>query len=320
MAGSKKSKRKQIPMDDGFLMSPKIDFVFKLIFGDEKNKDLLIAFLSAVLGVPAEDFEGIEIINSELLRVFSEDKKGILDVRVKTKQGKQTDIEIQILPTEFMPERTMFYWSKMYISQIKPGDTYDLLQKCITINIVDFKCTPLKKLHSSYHLTEDETGYRLTDILEVHFLEIVKLADLEIQRDENDHVVEWMEFLDAKSKGVIEMLAEKNKDIKKAYDLLQIISKDEKSRMLYDAREAELRDQLTRIKSAEIKGRAEGKAEGKAETICQYLEANFGIESQALQETVRTIADLDTLSRITSRIFKVSHLDEATALIQVSLK
>ncbi|MDR3599508.1 MAG: hypothetical protein P4L49_03350 [Desulfosporosinus sp.] len=129
-----------------------------------------------------------------------------------------------------------------------------------------------------------------------------------------------MEFLDAKSKGVIEMLAEKNKDIKKAYDLLQIISKDEKARMLYDAREAELRDQLTRIKSAENKGRAEGKAEGKAETICQYLEANFGIESQALQEAVRTIADLDTLSRITSRIFKVSHLDEATALIQVSLK
>lgn len=171
MAGSKKSKRKQIPMDDGFLMSPKIDFVFQLIFGDEKNKDLLIAFLSAVLGVPAEDFEGIEIINSELLREFSEDKKGILDVRVKTKQGKQIDIEIQILPTEFMPERTMFYWSKMYISQVKPGDTYDLLQKCITINIVDFKCTPLKKLHSSYHLTEDETGYRLTDILEVHFLD-----------------------------------------------------------------------------------------------------------------------------------------------------
>ena len=116
----------------------------------------------------------------------------------------------------------MFYWSKMYISQVKPGDTYDLLQKCITINIVDFECTPLKKLHSSYHLTEDATGYRLTDILEVHFLEIVKLADLQIQRDENDPVVEWMEFLDAKSKGVIEMLAEKNKDIKKAYDLLQI--------------------------------------------------------------------------------------------------
>ena len=107
------------------------------------------------------------------------------------------------------------------------------------------------------------------------------------------------------------MLAEKNQDIKKAYDLLQIISKDEKARMLYDAREAELRDQLTRMKSAANKG--------KAETICQYLEAHFGVGSRALQKTVRTITDLDTLSRITSRIFIVAHLDEATALIQVNL-
>lgn len=280
----------------------------------KKNKDLLIAFLSAVLGVPKEEFEGIEIINSELLREFAEDKKGILDVRVKTSQGKQIDIEIQILPTEFMPERTLFYWSKMYTSQVKPGDTYDLLQKCITINIVDFKCTPLSKLYSRYHLTEDETGYRLTDILEVHFLEIPKLIDSEIPRDESDPIVEWMEFLDAKSQGVIEMLAEKNKDIKKAYDILQIISKDEKARMRYEAREAELRDQLTRIKTA----KREGRAEGKAETICQYLEVRFGAESQVLQEIVRTITDLDTLSRIINRIFMVVHLDEAKVLIQDS--
>ncbi|SPF50953.1 conserved hypothetical protein [Candidatus Desulfosporosinus infrequens] len=265
--------------------------------------------------MPAHEFEGIEIINSELIREFAEDRKGILDVRAKTKQGKQIDIEIQILPTEFMPERTMFYWSKMYISQIKPGDPYSKLKKCITINIVDFKCTPLKKLHSSYHLAEDTTAYRLTDILEVHFLEMPKLNDLEISRDEFDHVVEWMEFLEAKSKGVIEMLAEKNQDIKKAYDILQIISKDEKARMLYDAREAELRDQLSRIETAENKGRAKG----KAEAICQYLEARFGAESQALQETIQTITDSDVLSRITNRIFAVDQLDHATSIVQDNL-
>ena len=320
MVSKRKSKSKQIPIDDGFLMSPKNDFAFKLIFGDEKNKDLLIALLSAILRLPKEDFEGLEIINSELIREFVEDKKGILDVRVKTRLGRQIDIEIQILPTKFMPERTMFYWSKMYISQVKPGDPFHALKKCITINIVDFKCTPLQKVYSSYHLTEDETGYLLTDILEVHFLEMPKLVDPEIPRDENDPVVEWMEFIDAKSKGVIEMLAEKNQDIKKAYDLLQIISKDEKARMHYEAREAERRDQISWMKSAkdegEAKGKVIGKAEGKAETICQYLEARFGVESQALQEKVRTITDLDVLSRITNRIFVVAHLDEATALIR----
>jgi predicted transposase/invertase (TIGR01784 family) len=251
------TKKKVKSIDDNFIMSPKYDFVFKYIFGNEKHKDLLIALLSDVLGVPEEEFEGIEIINSELLKEFKEDKKGILDVRVKTKVGKQIDVEIQILPTDYMAERTIFYWSKMYTSQIKPGDTYDKLKKCVTINIVDFKCTPLKKLYSSYHLTEDTTSYRLTDIIEVHFLEIPKLFDEDIEKDENDPIVQWMEFLDAKSKGAMEMLAEKNKDIKKAYDLLQIISKDEKARILYEARQAEISDQLTRLKSAEEKGATE---------------------------------------------------------------
>lgn len=81
--------------------------------------------------------------------------------------------------------------------------------------------------------------------------------------------------------------------------------------MLYDAREAALRDQLTSMKSSEAKG--------TAKTICQYLEARFGAESQALQERVRTIKDLDTLSRITSRIFIVTHLEEATALVHDNL-
>ena len=63
------------------------------------------------------------------------------------------------------------------------------------------------------------------------------------------------------------MLAEKNRDIKKAYDLLQIISKDEKARMLYEAEQAEISDQLTRIKSAEKKGKEEGIREGIREGI-----------------------------------------------------
>ena len=60
----------------------------------------------------------------------------------------------------------------------------------------------------------------------------------------------------------------------------------------------------------------EAKVEGKAEDICQYLEVHLGAESQALQERVRTITDLDTLSRIMKRIFMGTPVDEVTALIE----
>lgn len=56
--------KKVKPIDDNFIMSPKYDFVFKYIFGNEKHKDLLIALLSDILVLPEEKFEGIKIINS----------------------------------------------------------------------------------------------------------------------------------------------------------------------------------------------------------------------------------------------------------------
>ena len=257
-------------IDDDFIMSPKVDFVFKLIFGDEKNKDVLIAFLSAALRLPKEEFEEIELINTELLREFKEDKKGILDIRVKTMSGKHIDIEIQILPTEFMAERTLFYWSKMYNGQIAAGDTYDKLKKCITINIVDFERIPVDKIHTKFHILEDETGYKLTDVLEIHFLELPKLAKQQTLKDVDDPIMEWLKFIDANSKEGMEMLANKNENIKTAYEILRKVSKSKEARMAYEARQAEIMDQLTREKSAREEGLKEGREE-KAFEIAKNL-------------------------------------------------
>ena len=69
------------------------------------------------------------------------------------------------------------------------------------------------------------------------------------------------------------MLAEKNTDIGNAYNLLKIISKDEKARMAYEAREAELMDQRTRVRSA--------LAKGKAEIIHALLRGGMGVDETA---------------------------------------
>src|SRR5690554_971729 len=90
-----KTKVRQVETYDGsFLMSPKNDFCFKGIFGDENNKDILISFLSAVMRIKPERFADLELINTELTREFMEDRKGVLDVRVKLKDGAEIDIEI----------------------------------------------------------------------------------------------------------------------------------------------------------------------------------------------------------------------------------
>jgi hypothetical protein len=76
------------------------------------------------------------------------------------------------LGLSFLRQADLLLLAKMYTGQIKAGDSYLKLKQCVTINIVDFPCTPLNHLHTCHHLIEATSGHRLTDVLEVHFLEL----------------------------------------------------------------------------------------------------------------------------------------------------
>jgi hypothetical protein len=75
-----------------------------------------------------------------------------------------------------------------------------------------------------------------------------------------------------------------------------------------------------KLKEAKEDGIVEGEAKGKVlmaqDSICQYLEARLGVESQVLQDSVYTITDLDMLTRIMKRILIGSPEDEIMALIR----
>ena len=260
--------------DNGFIMSPKVDYAFKLVFGSEKHKNVLKGFLSAVLKKPKEYFEDIKLLNTELLKEFAEDKKGILDIRVETKEKTQIDIEIQIMPTKYMTNRTLFYWSKMYLGQIKQGMKYNELKKCITINILDFEHVPLEKIHSVAHVTEDETNYRMSEMLEIHYLELPKLESEECVQKTDSGILDWLNFINSKSEEGMKMLAEKNKDINEAYDAIKIASMSNEAKMAYEARIAEIMDSKTR----EYEAREEGIKQEKMQVAKEMLKDNEPIE------------------------------------------
>jgi hypothetical protein len=51
------------------LLPVKSDFVFKLIFGDQKNADILTGFLKSVLDIPDEEYERIIIVDPHIKRI-----------------------------------------------------------------------------------------------------------------------------------------------------------------------------------------------------------------------------------------------------------
>ncbi|MGL5152770.1 MAG: Rpn family recombination-promoting nuclease/putative transposase [Clostridium sp.] len=139
--------------NNSFSMKVKNDYVFKRIFGDENNKDILIDFLKAVLKVNIND---IEILNSELSKENITDKKSILDIRATIDKNINIDIEIQVARTGYMPQRSLYYWAKLYSEQLKISERYGKLKKTICINILDFNTLDTKKYHSVFKIKEDE--------------------------------------------------------------------------------------------------------------------------------------------------------------------
>ena len=102
-------------------VKPLNDFIFKKIFGEKGNEDILISFINAVLKRNnKEPIIEIEIIdNKQLTKEVINDKTGIIDVRARTAKGENVDIEVQLTDQGNMDKRILFYWGKMYLENIK---------------------------------------------------------------------------------------------------------------------------------------------------------------------------------------------------------
>ncbi|MDR1997298.1 MAG: Rpn family recombination-promoting nuclease/putative transposase, partial [Candidatus Margulisbacteria bacterium] len=96
-----------------------------------------------------------------------------------TNDGAKINIEVQLCNLGDMDRRSLFYWSREYARGIKAGENYLSLPKVITINIVNFEFIPLPEFQTSFRLREDRyRDYVLTDVLEIHFIDMVKFRRL----------------------------------------------------------------------------------------------------------------------------------------------
>lgn len=239
------------------LLNPKVDFVFKKIFGSEKHPDILISFLNAVLK-PKKQITKVEIKNTEIDKSYIEDKFSRLDIKAITSNKEIINIEIQLKNEYNMIQRSLYYWSKMYEEQLEEGDRYDKLCRTVCINILDFKYLKNDRFHNGYRLKEVQTNEELTDLQEIHFIEIPKLKTLDKEQEIVDMLEAWVEFLRDPESEVIRKIEMTNKEIREAKDELYRLSRDEKERELYYIREKSIKDEISALANAQEKGIEEG--------------------------------------------------------------
>ena len=255
------------------LLDPKMDFVFKNIFGSEKHPNILISFLNATLK-PKDLITEVEIKNTDLNKGYIEDKFSRLDVKATTSNNEIINIEIQLKNEYNMIKRSLYYWSKLYSEQLNEGEDYSLLKRTICINILNFKYLKTRKFHSVYRMKEIHTNEELSDIQEIHFIEIPKLED---GTDEKDMLVAWIEFLKNPESEKVRSLEMSVDEIREAKDELIKMSNDDTQRELYEMRAKTLRDKISALNEAERKGIKKGREEGRKEGI-EEGEKNKAIE------------------------------------------
>ena len=235
---------------DDFIMLPTVDFCFKELMHNENVRKGIIA---AILNVSLEEVEDTTLMPTILRKESEDDKYGILDVKVKMKSGILIDFEMQVIYYDCWEKRTIYYLSKMYTEQLKAGEDYDKLQKCIQVSILDHVLIREDdKYYRCISFCDTETGEIYSDMLEMHILELPKLPPE--QQNETD-LMQWMRFLGGKNREDLKRMAEKNSNLREAYDELDRLSADERKRLEYEARQKAIRDKNILFKTGVERGR-----------------------------------------------------------------
>ena len=250
------------------LLSPTSDIVFKMLFGNEQNTDILAAFLKAVLLLPEDEFKEVTILNPFHGNEYPDEKATILDVKATTASGRRIDIEIQVQNHSAMKQRIMVYTAKMLTEQVGTGDDYDVIRPVVCILITDFRMIENANYHNRYRLYDPRTGSEFTDMMEINVLELPKMPGA-VTTTDNATLLDWLRFLKAKNMEELEMLAQHNPDVQKAVRRLVELSADDKARMIAEAREKNRRDAAAYAKDAREEGREEGRVEGREEGLAE---------------------------------------------------
>ncbi len=273
------------------LLSPKVDFVFKALFGQEHSKPMLISLLNAVLERTDDDLIiEVELLTPELGKQSLLAKGPVLDIRAKDQLARIFDIEIQCQWHTMFRERMVYYWAQIFGNQLRVGHDYDKLRPVLSIVFTDFKMfAEIDRYHTCWMWQEREAGVTLTDMGQIHFIELPKFT-AEVS-DVADPLEKWVFFLKEGDKMSPEIVEKwKDENYRKALEELERLSQDPAMRMEYDSRMRMHRDYYSGMALSYKEGLREGEEIGEKRGEERGKQEGLSILEAGLREAICSIA------------------------------
>ncbi len=251
------------------------DIMVRVLLGQEENLPLLKDFINAVL----EDrgfstVTSLEIKNPVNLRTVFSEKESVLDVKAKDQSGKIYDIEIQSIGNSEFIQRSLYYWAKIYSSQLQEGHQYKKLNPVICINLLNFTLFPDKKenqFHSCHMISDlDDSVSILTDHLQIHYIELPKIEPHTDQKVPADRLSQWAWYF--KEEGVWEeedmkIIIKEDPIFQQAHDTFNKFTANDEYLERYEARMKYERDKAQAISDGREEGLEIGREQGREEGL-----------------------------------------------------
>ena len=240
------------------------DYIFKLVFGTEENKDVLISLLNAIFkGHPKVN--NLQLMNSEISKSLKNNKTIRLDVRADIGNQNYVDIEIQVRNTGEIIDRGVQYMCNMMTESFKKhadkeANSY-AYPKVIGVWIlkenITHRTNAVNEMNFMFTKNQQDDYEIATDKMRMFTIELGKFKPK--TSNKKDMLDAWLKFLTNQTDE--EDLKEEK--INKAFKTLLKVSADDEVREIYRLRELTERNRISEQTVAREQGRAEGLVEGE---------------------------------------------------------
>ncbi|MHB2016712.1 MAG: Rpn family recombination-promoting nuclease/putative transposase [Candidatus Xenobia bacterium] len=257
------------------------DVMFKVVFGSEQAETVLRHLLNALLGYTGRSrITSVEILNPTVRKDHHMDRGIVLDVRAQDGQGRQYNVEVQVSEDADYVNRSVYYLTRLHAAQLQRGDEYTGLCRTIGISILDYVLFPdIADLHSIYRLYDHEHQRELSDIIEIHYIELAKFRQdtpekLRTPFERWLYLLKFGELYEG-SRDVLPESLQAEEGIAMAVDRMRRARAGDEVRELIEARLKFEHDEASRLGRA----RREGQQEERREMARRMLERGMDRES-----------------------------------------
>lgn len=241
------------------------DFYFKFLIGNERNKAIALDFINAVLGTEDSYFTDIIYVDKDEDPETEDSKQSRLDIKGVLNDNTVIELEMQALTDDYMSERSLYYWARMYGKLLNTGDKYSKLKPAVSVIILGFNHLKDEDCwHNEYQLLNVKSKNVLTKDLRIVFLELPKLRSDDV--DKNNKLELWGAYFGRK---LDDSVLKEESSMACVLEAENAFTADEVMQWKYEQREKFLRDQLSTQESIK---RRDAKIQEMEKSIAQKEE------------------------------------------------